>query len=129
MHVRDIRQYKRKAEVEIIAGYSNDLQAVSRGVMRGLGRQVVATIIIFIAYWLVALPIGIPLCFLTPLRMHGKALSKKYNLHLCFAIGIWIGLVIALMLTAIMYLVTINCILNFDKIAREVSYVIYEKRT
>ena len=45
--------------------------------MRGTGRQRLGTLIIFIAYYVVALPIGVPLLFATELKLAGMAMKVK----------------------------------------------------
>ncbi len=53
-------------------------QATSNGVLRGCGRQYIGAGVIFFAYLFVALPVGISLMFLTPLRLQGT-LSREKN--------------------------------------------------
>ena len=40
--------------------------------MRGCGKQGVATIVIFVGYYILALPIGISLLYLTDMGTYGK---------------------------------------------------------
>ncbi|CAH1776860.1 unnamed protein product [Owenia fusiformis] len=47
------------------------IAGVCGGVLRGCGRQVVGAVVIFIGYYILALPVGIPLMFLTPLGIEG----------------------------------------------------------
>ena len=47
-------------------------QIVMRGVMRGIGKQRVGSVIIMFSYFIIALPIGSCLMFLTPLRTKGE---------------------------------------------------------
>ena len=45
---------------------------VTSTILRTLGQQFIASIIVFIAYWVVALPIGISLMMKTELTIFGK---------------------------------------------------------
>lgn len=65
---------------------SDSIQAVSSGLLRGIKDVRIPTIFIAIAYWLVGLPIGLLLAF--PCDMG--------------AIGIWIGFIVGLSLSAIL---------------------------
>ncbi|MBZ0200203.1 MAG: MATE family efflux transporter, partial [Ignavibacteriaceae bacterium] len=71
---------------------SDGIQAVGIGVLRGLTDVKGPTIITFIAYWLVGLPIGYVLGFI-----HGLGV-----------VGIWIGLSIGLTASAIMLTLRFN---------------------
>ncbi|MEY3416658.1 MAG: hypothetical protein RL060_769 [Bacteroidota bacterium] len=74
----------------IVAGIfqiSDSLQSVSQALLRGLGDYKFPSVITFVCYWLVGLPIGGYLCFV--LHWH--------------ALGIWIGFLIALLLQAILF--------------------------
>ena len=46
-------------------------QTASKGILYGTGRQVYGAVLLFISYYVLALPIGIPLMFLTWLRSAG----------------------------------------------------------
>ncbi len=73
----------------IIAGIfqiSDGIQAVSIGVLRGLTDVKVPTVITFIAYWVIALPIGYFLGFTLHLKV----------------IGVWIGLLLGLIAAALL---------------------------
>ena len=48
------------------------LQYIARGVFRGCGMQMQASIAMAVVYYVIALPIGIPLMFLTPLDVLGQ---------------------------------------------------------
>ncbi|PAA62512.1 hypothetical protein BOX15_Mlig026985g2 [Macrostomum lignano] len=47
------------------------ISAVSCGAIRGTGRQVEGAVLLFIGYYIIGLPIGIPLALLTDLQMTG----------------------------------------------------------
>ena len=48
------------------------LQTVSRYVLRGCGKQEKGSVIIFISYFVIGLPVGITLMFKTHLRLYGE---------------------------------------------------------
>ena len=50
----------------------NNTQGVGVSIVRGTGRQSLGAVIIFISYYLFALPVGIPLMFLTYLGQAGE---------------------------------------------------------
>ena len=77
---------------------SNYLQGVMSGVIRGAGRQLWGAGINFIAFYIVGLPIGIPLALLTSLK----------------SFGMWIGLLCASTTQVIGYTIVIVC-LNWKK--------------
>ena len=77
---------------------SNYLQGVMSGVIRGAGRQLWGAGINFIAFYIVGLPIGIPLALLTSLK----------------SFGMWIGLLCASTTQVIGYSIVIVC-LNWKK--------------
>ena len=64
-----------------------------------------ATIIIFIAYYIVALPLAVPLTLLTPLRTK----------------GLWLGFLVALFISSLIYVIVINFGFNWDKLEKQVS--------
>ena len=64
---------------------SDSIQAVSAGLLRGIKDVRVPTLFIFIAYWIVGLPIGCLLAF-------------TYDWG---AVGIWIGFIVGLTVSAI----------------------------
>lgn len=75
------------ASLMIIAAFfqlSDGIQVVTAGALRGLQDVKIPSLLIFVAYWVIALPLGYLLAF--PLQM-------KAN-------GIWIGLFIGLTITA-----------------------------
>ena len=47
-------------------------QSVSRAILRGCGKQSVGTLVAFISYYIVALPVGVPLMLLTSFGMTGE---------------------------------------------------------
>ncbi|ELU15421.1 hypothetical protein CAPTEDRAFT_224570 [Capitella teleta] len=53
-----------------------------KGVMYGTGRQIYGAVLLFISYYVLALPIGIPLMFLTSLRSAGYWWALALNLIL-----------------------------------------------
>ena len=69
-----------------------------------MGMQKWATIIIFVAYYIVALPLAVPLTLLTPLNIK----------------GLWIGFLVALVICALVYLVVINFGFDWDKLEKQV---------
>lgn len=75
------------APLMIIAGFfqlSDGMQVVCAGALRGLQDVKIPSLLIFIAYWVIALPLGYVLAF--PLGFG--------------ALGIWSGLLLGLTLTA-----------------------------
>ncbi|HUH35714.1 MAG TPA: MATE family efflux transporter [Moheibacter sp.] len=67
---------------------SDGIQLVTLGALRGMQDVVVPSLITFVAYWVIAIPLGLFL-----------AISMKMQ-----SIGVWIGLLIGLTLSAIMLL-------------------------
>lgn len=47
-------------------------QWICVGVVRGTGRQVIGGVVAFVSYFIFAMPIGVPLMFLTSLRAAGN---------------------------------------------------------
>ena len=77
------------AQLLIIAAFFqlfDGTQVVGLGILRGMGDVNVPTIITFLAYWVVGLPVG----YLLGLKLH---LGVK---------GVWYGLVLGLMVSAIL---------------------------
>ena len=75
------------APLMVIAGFfqlSDGMQVVCAGALRGLQDVKVPSLLIFVAYWVIALPIGYVLAF-------GVGWG---------ALGIWAGLLLGLTLTA-----------------------------
>ena len=54
------------------------LQTACKGILYGTGRQMVGMVLLFVSYYMLALPMGIPLMFLTDLRTAGE---PKVSLH------------------------------------------------
>lgn len=73
-------------------------QGVISGIVRGAGRQLYGAIINFIAYYVIGLPLGIPLALATDLGI----------------MGMWIGLLCASVTQALLYIVLLCC-MNWEK--------------
>lgn len=89
IYIRDEAVIQIASQLLIIAALfqlSDGIQAVGIGILRGLTDVKGPTLITFVAYWIISLPIGYLLGF-------------KYNLGV---IGVWIGLLIGLSCSAIM---------------------------
>jgi len=87
LYINDDAVLSIAAPLMVIAGFfqlSDGMQVVCAGALRGLQDVKVPSLLIFVAYWVLALPIGYLLAF--PLG---------YG-----AIGIWLGLLLGLTLTA-----------------------------
>ena len=87
LYIEDAAVIELTAVLLIIAAFfqlSDGIQVVCAGALRGLQDVKVPSILIFVAYWVIALPLGYWLAF--PLGLG--------------ATGIWIGLLIGLTLTA-----------------------------
>jgi len=87
LYVNDPQVIALAAPLLIIAGFfqlSDGIQVVSVGALRGLHDVKIPSVFIFIAYWVIGLPLGYLFAF-------------KFNWG---ANGIWIGLLIGLTLTA-----------------------------
>ena len=87
LYIEDAAVIELTAALLIIAAFfqlSDGIQVVCAGALRGLQDVKVPSILIFVAYWVIALPLGYWLAF--PLGLG--------------ATGIWIGLLIGLTLTA-----------------------------
>lgn len=83
------------ASLLIIAGFfqiSDGIQAVGIGILRGLTDMKIPTLITFIAYWIIALPVGYLLGF-------------SFNLGVE---GVWIGLLIGLTVSALLLTLRFN---------------------
>jgi MATE family multidrug resistance protein len=95
LYIRDAAVLQMAAPLMIIAGFfqlSDGMQVVCAGALRGLQDVKIPSILIFVAYWVIALPLGYWLAF--PL---GYGAS-----------GIWIGLLIGLTVTATLMIVRFN---------------------
>ncbi len=87
-YIQDTAVLEIAAPLMVIAGFfqlSDGTQVVCAGALRGLQDVKIPSLLIFVAYWVLALPIGYVLAF--PLG---------YG-----AIGIWLGLLLGLTLTAL----------------------------
>jgi len=87
LYIDDQAVIELTASLLIIAAFfqlSDGIQVVTAGALRGLQDVKIPSLLIFIAYWIIALPLGYWLAF--PLQMGAK--------------GIWIGLFLGLTLTA-----------------------------
>ncbi|CAA0180295.1 MATE family efflux transporter [Tenacibaculum maritimum] len=88
-YIHDVEVIEVAATLIVIAGFfqlSDGIQAVVLGALRGLQDVKIPMLITFVAYWVV----GFPICYY---------LSLKTDLK---AIGIWIGLLISLTVSAIL---------------------------
>ena len=80
--------------ITLISLIPDGIQSVGLGVLRGIRDTKVPTLVTFVAYWIIA----IPLCyFLGVTKNHGP-------------IGIWIGLMIGLWIAAIFHLLRFSYI-------------------
>lgn len=87
LYIRDPQVLVAVVPLMVIAGFfqlSDGMQVVCAGALRGLQDVKVPSLLIFVAYWIIALPLGYWLAF--PL---GQG-----------AVGIWLGLLIGLTITA-----------------------------
>jgi len=95
LYIEDISVIELTASLLIIAAFfqlSDGIQVVAAGALRGLQDVKIPSVLIFISYWVIALPLGYWLAF--PLQLGAK--------------GIWIGLSIGLALTASAMIVRFN---------------------
>jgi multidrug resistance protein, MATE family len=95
LYIRDAAVLQMAAPLMIIAGFfqlSDGMQVVCAGALRGLQDVKIPSILIFVAYWIIALPLGYWLAF--PLGYGAN--------------GIWIGLLIGLTITATLMIVRFN---------------------
>jgi multidrug resistance protein, MATE family len=95
LYIRDEAVLKIAASLMIIAGFfqlSDGMQVVCAGALRGLQDVKVPSLLIFVAYWIIALPLGYWFAF--PLGFGAN--------------GIWVGLLIGLSLTAGAMIVRFN---------------------
>lgn len=87
------------ASLMIIAAFfqlSDGIQVVTAGALRGLQDVKIPSLLIFVAYWIIALPLGYVLAFILDWE----------------AIGIWIGLLIGLTITATAMVIRFNKLSN-----------------
>ncbi|XP_013407412.1 multidrug and toxin extrusion protein 1 [Lingula anatina] len=73
--------------------------AVCNGILRGAGKQTIGAIIIFVCYYIIGLPISIPVLFLTDLTVK----------------GFWMGLAIALAVESLAAFIVVQCFTKWDK--------------
>ena len=95
LYISDEAVLAMAAPLMIIAGFfqlSDGMQVVCAGALRGLQDVKVPSLLIFVAYWVIALPMGYWLAF--PLGYGAN--------------GIWIGLLIGLTVTATLMIVRFN---------------------
>jgi multidrug resistance protein, MATE family len=95
LYIQDEAVLAMAAPLMIIAGFfqmSDGMQVVCAGALRGLKDVKVPSVLIFVAYWVIALPLGYWFAF--PLNMGAN--------------GIWIGLLIGLTVTATLMIVRFN---------------------
>ncbi|MGD1957931.1 MAG: MATE family efflux transporter [Fulvivirga sp.] len=95
LYIRDVEVVQIASSLVVIAGFfqlSDGIQVVSLGALRGLEDVKVPTLLTFIAYWVIALPIGYLLGF-------------KFDLG---AEGIWYGLLIGLTIVAMVMSIRFN---------------------
>ncbi len=95
LYIEDQAVIELTASLLIIAAFfqlSDGIQVVAAGALRGLQDVKIPSALIFVSYWVIALPLGYWLAF--PLEMG--------------AIGIWIGLCLGLTLTATAMVVRFN---------------------
>jgi multidrug resistance protein, MATE family len=97
LYINDLSVIEIAGPLIIIAGLfqlSDGMQVVCIGALRGLQDVKIPSVLIFISYWVIGLPLGYWLGF-------------KMNMG---AIGIWIGLLIGLTLTATAMFIRFNII-------------------
>jgi MATE family multidrug resistance protein len=95
LYISDEAVLQVAAPLMIIAGFfqmSDGLQVVCAGALRGLQDVKVPSVLIFVAYWVIALPLGYWLAF-----------KMNYGAN-----GVWIGLLIGLTVTATAMIVRFN---------------------
>ena len=95
LYIQDETVLAMAAPLMIIAGFfqmSDGMQVVCAGALRGLKDVKVPSLLIFVAYWIIALPLGYWLAF--PLNFGAN--------------GIWIGLLIGLTVTATLMIARFN---------------------
>lgn len=95
LYIEDQPVIELTASLLIIAAFfqlSDGIQVVTAGALRGLQDVKIPSLLIFVAYWIIALPLGYWLAF--PLKMGAH--------------GIWIGLFLGLTLTATAMVVRFN---------------------
>lgn len=87
LYIDDVAVIQLTATLLIIAAFfqlSDGIQVVTAGALRGIQDVKIPSLLIFVAYWIISLPLGYVLAF--PLKLQ--------------ALGIWIGLLVGLTITA-----------------------------
>jgi multidrug resistance protein, MATE family len=95
LYIDDFAVIQLTASLMIIAAFfqlSDGIQVVTAGALRGLQDVKIPSLLIFVAYWIIALPLGYLLAFVLDWA----------------ALGIWIGLLIGLTITATAMVVRFN---------------------
>lgn len=95
LYIDDVAVIQLTASLMIIAAFfqlSDGIQVVTAGALRGLQDVKIPSLLIFVAYWIIALPLGYVLAFILNWE----------------AIGIWIGLLIGLTITATAMVIRFN---------------------
>ena len=91
--------------------FLDGFSAVTRGAIRGAGKQKLGTIVVIITYYFIGLPFGIPLMFKTPLKLY----------------GIWIGYITITAIGLIIYIIVVYCGLDWSKLAKETKSRIHNE--
>ena len=103
LYIQDEAVLALAAPLMIIAGFfqlSDGMQVVCAGVLRGLKDVKIPSVLIFVAYWVIALPLGYWLAF--PMGFGAN--------------GVWIGLLVGLTITATLM------IIRFNKLSRKLEH-------
>lgn len=81
-------------------------QAVGGGILRGCGRQSIGAIVIFIGYYIISLPIGVPLLLLSSWRVKGFIVVWTLLCLFIFFIytGLWIAYAVGVLIEALAFL-------------------------
>lgn len=102
LYIEDVEVISVASSLLIIAGFfqlSDGLQVVCMGALRGLQDVKIPSVLIFVAYWVIALPLGYWLAF----KLHfGPS-------------GIWYGLLIGLTITGVLMLY------RFNKLSKKIN--------
>ncbi|MBX2896635.1 MAG: MATE family efflux transporter [Cyclobacteriaceae bacterium] len=95
LYIDDEAVIQLTAALMIIAAFfqlSDGIQVVTAGALRGLQDVKIPSLLIFVAYWVIALPLGFVLAFILDWA----------------ALGIWIGLLVGLTITATAMVIRFN---------------------
>lgn len=104
LYIEDEMVQTTAASLLIIAAafqISDGIQAVGLGVLRGLTDVKVPTIVTFVAYWLIAIPVG-----------YWFAFHRGYGVE-----GVWYGLSIGLTISGVLH------IWRFDRLSKKIKFV------